>query len=261
MDDDLARKVTELENQLKGVTRKQLEQTAEDRAKSDEKESSDELRETVMRLSRQNDELAKELGRLRLLEEQRAKADVVPPVTHSSSPPTTAPTTTPVTGRSDPGRPSYRCYYCGKAGHYAKECRKKMADDRQEETQRAAGATTTQNRPARARTYLRLRINGQLCKCLLDTGCDVTLLPTRMTAGVQLEPTTQRLLAANGTAIRVDGRATMEAAAGSQRLTISGLASPHVNEVMLGIDFLEQQRAIWNFEAGEIIIGGFHHSL
>jgi len=191
-----------------------------------------------MHLSRQNDELAKELGRLRLLEEQRAKADVVPP---SSTLPATAPTTTPVTGRSDPGRPSYRCYYFGNLGHYAKNCRKKMADDRWEETQKTAGATT-QNCLAQARTYLRLRINGQLCKCLLDTGCDVTFLPTRITAGVQLEPTTQRLLAANGIAIRVDGRATMEAAAGSQRLTISGLASPHVNEVTLGIDFLEQQR-------------------
>jgi len=82
-----------------------------------------------------------------------------------------------------------------------------------------------------------------------------------MTAGVQLEPTTQRLLTANGTAIRVDGRATMEAAAGSQRLTISGLASPLVNEVMLGIDFLEHQKAIWNFDARQIIIGGFHHTL
>jgi len=133
---------------LKGVTRRQVEQTSEDRAKSDEKQSSDEMREMVVRLSRQNDELAKELGRLRLLEEQRAKADVVPPVAHSSSLLTTAPTTTPVTGRSDPGRPSYRCYYCGKLGHYAKNCRKKMADERQEETQKAAGATTTQNRPA-----------------------------------------------------------------------------------------------------------------
>jgi len=216
MDNDLAGKVTELEAQLKGVTRRQVEQTSEDRANSDEKQSSDELRETVMRLSRQNDELAKELGRLRLLQEQRAKADVVPPVTPSTLP-TTAPTPTPVTGQSDPGRPLYRCYYCGKLGHYAKNSRKRMADERQEETQKAAGATTTQNRPAQARTYLRLGINGQPCKCLLDTGCDVTLLPTRMTAGVQLEPTTQRLLAANGPAIRVDGRATMEAAAGSQR--------------------------------------------
>jgi len=39
MDDGLARKVTELEGQLKGVTRRQVEQTSEDGAKSDEMNS------------------------------------------------------------------------------------------------------------------------------------------------------------------------------------------------------------------------------
>jgi len=75
-----------------------------------------------------------------------------------------------------------------------------MAVERQEETR-----NNDDSEPSCAGPYLRTAT--KLRKRLLNIGCNVTLLPTRMTAGVQLQPTTQRLLAANGTAsaIRVGG--------------------------------------------------------
>ena len=82
-------------------------------------------------------------------------------------------------------------------------------------------------------------VNGKSSKCLLDTGSDVTLLPSSLTSGVELEPTARRIRAANGTAIKVIGMATVEANAGAHHMTITGLVSPHVNEVMLGIGFFE----------------------
>ena len=44
-------------------------------------------------------------------------------------------------------------------------------------------------------------------------------------------------------------------------MMITGLVSPHVHEVILGIGFLKQERAIWNFDLGEVILSGFHHKL
>jgi len=82
-------------------------------------------------------------------------------------------------------------------------------------------------------------VNGKSSKCLLDTGSDVTLLPSSLTSGVELEPTARRIRAANGTAIKVIGTATVDANAGAHHMTITGLVSPHVNEVMLGIGFFE----------------------
>jgi len=41
----------------------------------------------------------------------------------------------------------------------------------------------------RGQTYLRLVVNGKPSKCLLDTGSDVTLLPTSLVIGLRMEPT------------------------------------------------------------------------
>ena len=76
-----------------------------------------------------------------------------------------------------------------------------------------------------------------------------------------MEPTTRRIRAANGTAIKVAGTATVEACAGQHHMTITGLVSPNVAEVMLGIGFLKQERAIWNFDVGEVVLSGYRHKL
>ena len=76
-----------------------------------------------------------------------------------------------------------------------------------------------------------------------------------------MEPTTRRIRAANGTTIRVTGTATVEACTGQHHMTITGLVSPNVSEVMLGIGFLKQERAIWNFNVGEVVLSGYRHKL
>jgi len=44
-------------------------------------------------------------------------------------------------------------------------------------------------------------------------------------------------------------------------MTITGLVSPNVSEVVLGIGFLKQERAIWNFNVGEVVLSGYRHKL
>jgi len=39
------------------------------------------------------------------------------------------------------------------------------------------------------------------------------------------------------------------------------LVSPHISEIMLGIRFLQEQRAVWNFASGEILLGRYRHKL
>jgi len=60
--------------------------------------------------------------------------------------------------------------------------------------------------------------------------------------------------------MKVTGTATVEACAGQYHMTITGLVSPNVSEVMLGIGFLNQERAIWNFNVGEVVLRGYRHS-
>jgi len=76
-----------------------------------------------------------------------------------------------------------------------------------------------------------------------------------------MEPTTRCIRAANGTAIEVTETATVETCAGQHHTTIAGLVSPNVSEVMLRIGFLKQERTIWNFDGGEVVLSGYRLKL
>ena len=257
-DDGLSRKVAQLERKVEQVTTQQPAATprtaTEDRNVSTSDTTVKELKEVVAQLTRRNDELSKEVGRIRLLEEQRKEASTMPVTPTCMAPPSTS-DSSPRSARVPP-----KCYYCGGLGHFIRDCEK-----RKTQVEHSKGVTGIESRDnsevIRGQTYLRLVVNGKSSKCLLDTGSDVTLLPSSLTSGVQLEPTARRIRAANGTAIKVNGTATVEANAGAHHMTITGLVSPHVNEVMLGIGFLKQERAIWNFDLGEVILSGFRHKL
>jgi len=62
-------------------------------------------------------------------------------------------------------------------------------------------------------------------QCLLDTASDVTLLPVSVVTGHRMELTMRRIRAANGTAIKVIGTATIEARTGRHHMTITGLVT------------------------------------
>ena len=111
------------------------------------------------------------------------------------------------------------------------------------------------------KTYIRLNVNGVTRKVLLDTGSDVTLLPSSTVQGVRMEQCQTKLLAANGTPIRVNGRVSVEAVSGKHRFLINGLVTDHVAEIMLGFDHLKSHGAVWNFKEDQIELDGFVHKL
>ena len=81
-----------------------------------------ELKDNMARLSRQNDELSEEVGRLRLLEEQRKGASAQPPAVSVEEP---APPRASPAEQSPPSRQPPKCYYCGGIGHLVRDCEKK----------------------------------------------------------------------------------------------------------------------------------------
>jgi len=181
-DDGLSRKVAQLERKVGQATTQQpvLRPAVTSDAQTTAHDTMvRELKDAMAKLSRQYDELRKEMGQLRLLEEQRKGAN-----TQSTAVPVAVPAPgnashieQPPTGRTPP-----KCYYCGDIGHFIKDCEKKNQYGRNN------GVSQTDDQydadAVRGQTYLRLVVNGKSSKCLLDTGSDVTLLPTSVVAGL-----------------------------------------------------------------------------
>ena len=111
------------------------------------------------------------------------------------------------------------------------------------------------------RVYLPMKIAKKDYGALLDTGCEITVIPAKLVRRRQLQQTSRTLIAANGTQIPVIGWTTIKATVGNSVVTISGLVSEHVIEIMLGIDWLKENEAQWDFVKGEVIIDGTTHRL
>ena len=110
-------------------------------------------------------------------------------------------------------------------------------------------------------TYLPVSIRGKSYDCLLNTGSDVTVIPASIVEGLQLQESSNVLTAANGTEITVLGEITLPFVIRNYEGTMTGLVSEHVSEIMLGIGWLVENQAMWEFDKSRIKHGGAYHNL
>ena len=104
--------------------------------------------------------------------------------------------------------------------------------------------------------YLEILVNGNPVNCLLDTGSEATLIPRSLVQKLPKKPVTSQIRAANGTTIEVLGLVSLPVVLREQELLVSGVASDHIGELLLGIDWLEEQQAIWDMRRGELYMHG-----
>jgi len=156
------------------------------------------------------------------------------------------------------------CYNCNQPGHFRANCPLRRYEPRTrrsnnqyphaDEPARVSGARLTDHLGKRA--YLNLVLNGRRCACLLDTGCELTVLPARLVDRTKLEPTSQKISAANGSDIPVLGHTSVVAEVGDLKLPIEALISEHVFEPMLGLDWMCANDVLWVFKKGVIKVHG-----
>ena len=110
-------------------------------------------------------------------------------------------------------------------------------------------------------TYLKARVNGRDQECLLDSGSEVSVIPASLVRKSDIQQTDQSLKAVNGTGIKILGEAELPVNTSKYQTTVKGLVTEHVSEVLLGIDWLTENNADWNFRDGSVSLNGYRHKL
>src|SRR5688572_29418097 len=169
-------------------------------------------------------------------------------------------------------RRSVTCYNCGRAGHISRNCRQRRRfrnrpnEAGPTEDERATmppdpvarNNTTRPTLPDRASKnaiYIRGTIHGRSQLCLVDTGSEVSLVPSSTVDGLELRSCNRFLMAANGTTIRVPGEVQVPIKiAGGLQIHTSFLVSDQIAEPMLGMDWLREHRCRLSFGTGALYI-------
>lgn len=136
------------------------------------------------------------------------------------------------------------CFNCGETGHFWRNCPMHTAQ--------ANGATVGR---FGNETYLQISVNGRKASCLLDTGCEKSMLPRRLIPNTPLQPVDISVYAANGIKIPILGSVRLQFKVEGMSLEAELLVSDAVEEMMLGIDWLTKYGCHWKFDDRVIIIG------
>ena len=105
------------------------------------------------------------------------------------------------------------------------------------------------------KAYLEVTVAGRHSVCLLDSGCELSMLPRRYVPNANQNPIDIKMYAANGTNIPVLGSVRISFTACGIPVSTTFLVSEAVDEPMLGLDWLTENHCIWNYGDGILRIG------
>lgn len=104
--------------------------------------------------------------------------------------------------------------------------------------------------------YLPISIYGRSALALLDSGSQLSLIPQKLVRPRELRRSEQTLLAANLSEITVVGEVLLPCSLGDRIVPTKFLVSPQIDEVILGMAWLQEQEAHWNFQDSRIQLLG-----
>ena len=187
------------------------------------------------------------------------------------------------TDRVDPDM----CRLCRGRGHWARECPNRDAEsaaktqvktnarmiraDGTSGPSLSGGVSGAQSPNSAGQRQVFLENKTYLCvslatswenlNCLVDSGCFFNLVPYRYVAGLGLSPSSQQLVAMNGSNVRILGSVTLPFRVGDQDLVADFLVAEDIPWLVLGFSFLSAFGCRWQFREVVLEICGRGHVL
>jgi len=97
-------------------------------------------------------------------------------------------------------------------------------------------------------------IGGSQYKCHLDTSCNHSIIPMKLIHMAQMQLTSVRLTAANGTEITILGHVRLGFSLQNLDMAADLLVAEDVNELILGYDWLLLGGVDWNFRQCQLVL-------
>ena len=104
-----------------------------------------------------------------------------------------------------PKNPRYsECYLYGKTGHLKRNCPENSEQKSDNETP-TKGSLRSANLLDEAGVYGKMKLSGAEAPCLMDTGCEITMVPRSLVQRhpIRISPTKRLIWAANGSEIEL----------------------------------------------------------
>ena len=174
------------------------------------------------------------------------------------------------------GWPTRRsCYTCGENGHYSRGCKQSHRRSKSSEGHvtrefmshtrcrtksgdRVSGTKDDGNFPVtiRREAYLEIQMNSRKMLALLDSGCEQSVIGRNLVKRVPLEPTNETLSTADGTDVPLIGETTIELSVCGFVTNCRVVVTDVITELILGIDWMQQNNCVWNFGTNSFSIDG-----
>jgi hypothetical protein len=151
------------------------------------------------------------------------------------------------------------CKCCGSAEHWVRDCPHRASGDvNVVDSSQVRGISCS---TPLGKVYVSAKLYGKKVLCLLDNGCELSVIGKRYVENRVLKTTDQKLYAANETPIPLDGEIEVDLIVGGKIWITRMLVSDVIEEIVLGIDWLQKNQCCWNFASGKLHIGDMNVQL
>ena len=94
--------------------------------------------------------------------------------------------------------------------------------------------------------YLDVVYQQQLLPAVLDTGADCSILSSTLISPSDIQPSSQRVVAVNGSLVETLGQATIELEVGTLLIPTNVHISPVTEFLILGLPWLQSNAVVWD---------------